>query len=73
MVWHKTPRCHATARGQEASDALNMDMAKLCFETTRLGLTGPTQPAIVTAQSPCTARCKRWGLARNILWWAQPG
>ena len=36
---------------EEASDALNLDVAKLCFEDDdRLHLTEFTQPAIVTAE-----------------------
>ena len=41
----------AKAVFQEASDALNLDMARLCFEDDeRLNLTEYTQPAIVTAE-----------------------
>ena len=44
---------HAPARQvfEEASDALNLDMAKLCFEDNdQLHLTAFTQPAILTAE-----------------------
>ena len=44
---------HAEARAvfEEASDALNLDVAKLCFEeNNQLHLTEFTQPAIVTAE-----------------------
>ena len=57
---------HATARMvfEEASDALNMDMAKLCFEDDpRLGLTEFTQPAIVTAEIAMYRTLQEmWGL-----------
>ena len=57
---------HPTAKAvfQEASDALNLDMARLCFEDDeRLNLTEYTQPAIVTAEIAMYRTLQEmWGL-----------
>ncbi len=62
---------HPTARAvfEEASDALNLDVARLCFEDDeRLHLTEYTQPAIVTAEVAMYRTVQdMWGLQGSFF------